>query len=56
MVKYYLRGDKINDDMISILDIGCGYGRDALYFLGQLRCEILGIDNSKKSIDMAKKW
>jgi len=55
MVKYYLRGDKINDDMISILDIGCGYGRDALYFLGQLRCEILGIDNSKKSIDMAKK-
>lgn len=54
MVKY-LRGHKINDDMICILDIGCGYGRDALYFMGQLRCEILGIDNSEKAIDMVKK-
>ena len=54
MVKY-LRGHKINDTMASILDMGCGYGRDALYFLGQLRCEILGIDISEKAIDMAKK-
>ncbi|RJS86440.1 class I SAM-dependent methyltransferase [Methanophagales archaeon] len=54
MVKY-LRGHKTNDNMIRILDIGCGYGRDALYFLGHFRCEILGIDISEKTIDMAKK-
>jgi len=51
----YLRGHKTNDNMISILDIGCGYGRDALYFLGHFRCEILGIDGSEKAIDLAKK-
>lgn len=39
--------------MFSILDIGCGYGRDVFYFLDNFRCRILGIDISKKAIEIA---
>jgi cyclopropane fatty-acyl-phospholipid synthase-like methyltransferase len=40
---------------LEILDIGCGYGRDAFYLAGSIDCRILGIDNSDKAIEMAKK-
>jgi len=36
-----------------ILDIGCGYGRDALYLSQHIDCKILGIDSSKEAIQMA---
>jgi cyclopropane fatty-acyl-phospholipid synthase-like methyltransferase len=39
---------------IFILDIGCGYGRDALFLAGEVPCHILGVDNSKKAIAMAQ--
>jgi cyclopropane fatty-acyl-phospholipid synthase-like methyltransferase len=51
---HYLRG-KSPDKTIEILDLGCGYGRDAFYLARAINCHILGIDNSGKAIDMAKK-
>jgi len=51
---YYLKTLELNDKNLSILDIGCGYGRDAVYFSKHLRCTVLGIDSSKEAIDMAK--
>lgn len=50
----YLQECKSNNKILSILEIGCGYGRDVLYFSKHLRCTILGIDNSEKAIDMTR--
>ena len=49
----YLQKCKSSREILSILDIGCGYGRDAFYFLNNLRCGVLGIDSSRKAIDIA---
>jgi 2-polyprenyl-3-methyl-5-hydroxy-6-metoxy-1,4-benzoquinol methylase len=49
----YLQKYKLNNEILKILDIGCGYGRDAFYFLDNLRCRIFGIDISEKAIDIA---
>ncbi len=49
----YLQKHKLNSNKWSMLDIGCGYGRDAFYCQEHLRCEILGIDTSQKAIDIA---
>jgi 2-polyprenyl-3-methyl-5-hydroxy-6-metoxy-1,4-benzoquinol methylase len=49
----YLQKCKSNNEILSILDIGCGYGRDAFYFLDNLRCRIFGIDTSEEAIDIA---
>jgi 2-polyprenyl-3-methyl-5-hydroxy-6-metoxy-1,4-benzoquinol methylase len=38
---------------IDILDIGCGYGRDAIYMSQSFPCRITGIDNSEKAIALA---
>jgi cyclopropane fatty-acyl-phospholipid synthase-like methyltransferase len=51
---HYLR-DKSSEKAIEILDLGCGYGRDALYLARSIDCRILGIDNSSKAIDMGRK-
>jgi cyclopropane fatty-acyl-phospholipid synthase-like methyltransferase len=37
-----------------VLDMGCGYGRDAVYMANHLPCHILGLDNSEKAISLAK--
>jgi cyclopropane fatty-acyl-phospholipid synthase-like methyltransferase len=52
---HYLRGVKSSDKNIEILDIGCGYGRDATFLARGIGCHILGIDNSSEAIEMAKK-
>lgn len=49
----YLQKSKSCNEILSILDIGCGYGRDAFYFSDNFKCEVLGIDISKKAIDIA---
>jgi cyclopropane fatty-acyl-phospholipid synthase-like methyltransferase len=36
-----------------ILDLGCGYGRDAVYLAQNLPCHILGLDSSEEAISMA---
>ena len=40
---------------VSILDIGCGYGRDAFHYAEFLMCTVRGIDVSEKAIAMASK-
>jgi len=37
---------------MEILDIACGYGRDALYLAGSINCCVLGIDNSNEAVDI----
>lgn len=51
----YLREHQPNTDVLNILDIGCGYGRDAFYFSDNCSCSILGIDISEKAIGIASK-
>ncbi len=48
----YLQKCKSSNEILSILDIGCGYGRDAFY-LENLGCMILGIDISEEAINIA---
>ncbi len=38
---------------IDVLDIGCGYGRDATYMSQSFPCRVLGIDNSENAITLA---
>ena len=40
---------------LSVLDIGCGYGRDAFFLSKKHNCTVLGIDNSGEAIDIASK-
>ena len=49
----YVQKNMHNDDSVSLLDIGCGYGRDAFYYAENLACIILGIDVSEKAIEIA---
>lgn len=51
----YLQALGLRDNSLSVLDIGCGYGRDSVYLLKHLGCTVCGIDNSKEAIDMAIK-
>jgi cyclopropane fatty-acyl-phospholipid synthase-like methyltransferase len=39
---------------IFMLDMGCGYGRDAIFLAQNLPCHILGLDNSETAIEMAR--
>jgi len=43
-----------NVDGKSLLDVGCGYGLFSSFF-GQRGARVLGIDSSKKMVDLAKK-
>ena len=49
----YLRAYKPDNQPMSIVDIGCGYGRDTLYLANVLQCTVLGIDRSAKAIEIA---
>jgi cyclopropane fatty-acyl-phospholipid synthase-like methyltransferase len=49
----YLKVKGLHNDELNVLDIGCGYGRDIVYYLAYLQCTILGIDNSEKAIATA---
>jgi cyclopropane fatty-acyl-phospholipid synthase-like methyltransferase len=51
----YLQGVKPSGKAIEILDLGCGYGRDAIYLARNIKCHVLGIDNSSEAIEMARK-
>jgi cyclopropane fatty-acyl-phospholipid synthase-like methyltransferase len=41
---------------IFMLDLGCGYGRDAVYLAQNLPGHILGLDNSEKAIEIALEY
>jgi len=49
----YLQRHTLGQDL-SILDIGCGYGRDTTYFANHLKGKFVGIDSSREAINMAK--
>lgn len=49
----YLRQHSGEGSPLNILDIGCGYGRDASHYAKNLECTVHGIDASKKAIEMA---
>lgn len=51
----YLQKHGLAEKMLNVLDIGCGYGRDALYLTEYTRGKILGVDISEKAITLAKK-
>jgi SAM-dependent methyltransferase len=50
----YIESNRPTGEKLSILDIGCGNGRDAFYLVNNLRCDVLGLDISKEAIDIAK--
>lgn len=51
----YLQGIKPPSKAIDILDLGCGYGRDAMYLARNIKCQVFGIDDSSEAIEMAQK-
>ena len=51
----YLQGLKSSGKAIEVLDLGCGYGRDAIYLASNINCHVLGIDSSSEAIEMATK-
>jgi len=51
----YLQDINSSAGIVEVLDIGCGYGRDAIYLANRFNCHILGIDNSSEAIEMARK-
>jgi SAM-dependent methyltransferase len=50
----YLKSHQLDDKYLTVLDIGCGYGRDCLYLMKHLNCCIFGIDTSQKAIEISK--
>ena len=42
-------------ETLAILDLGCGYGRDAMYYSERLDCAALGIDLAAKGIEIGQK-
>ncbi|MBM3187832.1 MAG: class I SAM-dependent methyltransferase [Chloroflexi bacterium] len=40
---------------LEVLDIGCGYGRDALYLARRLSAQVTGIDVSLKALEVANR-
>lgn len=49
----YLRGHGMDDEPLHILDVGCGYGRDARYLSANLNCNVTGVDSSEKAVGLA---
>ena len=49
----YLKDSRAKAGTLNILDIGCGYGRDAFFYADNLDSKILGIDLSEKAIEIA---
>ena len=50
----YLQHNAAGARTQTVLDIGCGYGRDALYLHEKLGCKVKGIDSAPKAIELAK--
>ncbi len=39
---------------LTVLDVGCGYGRDTRYLAAELRCRALGLDPSPRAVAAAR--
>jgi SAM-dependent methyltransferase len=53
LAKAILDGNPRRSERVEIVDWGCGYGRDSLYFL-ELGFDVIGIDLSVKAIALAR--
>lgn len=51
----YLNEVSSPNKILEILDLGCGYGRDSVFLSRKIRCNVLGIDNSREAIAMARR-
>lgn len=50
----YLHEHDLATKGLDVLDVGCGYGRDAAYVSKHLKCSVLGVDNSAETVRMAQ--
>jgi len=48
-----LRGNPGRSERIEVVDWGCGYGRDSLYFL-ELGFDVVGVDVSNEAVALAR--
>ena len=53
LAKAILDSNPRRSERIEIVDWGCGYGRDSLYFL-ELGFDVIGIDVSEKAVALAR--
>ena len=51
-VEYLQKNASVSTDR-TVLDIGCGYGRDSLYLNEKLGFKVSGIDSAPKAIELA---
>ena len=49
----YMLKKRLASKKQSLLDVGCGYGRDSFYLRKKLGCAVIGIDTSLKAIEIA---
>jgi SAM-dependent methyltransferase len=50
----YIKNSPNFQNELNILDVGCGYGQNAIYLANNLNCYILGVDNSGGAITLAR--
>jgi cyclopropane fatty-acyl-phospholipid synthase-like methyltransferase len=50
----YVREHKIPTEGKRLLDLGCGYGRDAFFLASQSNVRVVGVDSAEKAVELAE--
>ena len=50
---HYIQENLSSSERLLIADIGCGYGRDAIYLSQTLKSQVIGVDRSENAIKLA---
>ncbi len=53
-LKWVKKDQKISLQNLSVLDVGCGIGRNGFYMASNFNCRVQAFDFSKKAIEIAK--